>query len=202
MQTHYIHPDTPQPRLIDKIATALATNIIVCPTTTGYRLITGLSAKTYSKLTAITQDNDPLAYPLLFTNVSQLAHYATLHNAQHRLIKANIKTSIAFILPATKSVPKALISKDKTICGELVQGAIIKALLETTGEPVISYPLYAINGTLTEPYLIDEMLGQKIDDLIDVGTLGNHISTVLDIQAEDTLIVRSGDTTFDKIAGL
>lgn len=181
MQSYYIHPTTPQSRLIAQVASVLQTGIVVCPTDTGYRLIAQMSAKTFDKLKTLTQQDDPLAYPILFADLSQLSYYATLDNTQHRLIKNNSDDSTAFILPATKAVPKVLLSKNKTLCTAFAQGAVIKALVEVMEQPLISYPLYNIDETLTEPYLIQEALGKHINGIIDVGTLDNQVSTVLDL---------------------
>lgn len=184
MQSYYIHPDTLKPRLIAQVATVLQTDIVICPTSTGYRLIARVSAKSFDKLKRLTQQDDPLTYPILFTDLSQLSSYATLDNAQHRLIKNHTENPTAFILPATKAAPKILLSKNKTLCAAFAQGAIIKALIEKMDQPLISYPLYDIDDTLTEPYLIQETFGKHVDGMIDVGTIDNIISTVLDLQED------------------
>lgn len=118
MQTLYIHPDNPQPRLIEQAAEALKNDqLIIYPTDTSYAFGCRLGAKqALEKLRLIRQLDDKHQFTLLCRDLSEIATYATVDNQQFKQLKAHTPAAITFILNATKDVPKKLAHpKKKTI---------------------------------------------------------------------------------------
>ena len=111
MQTFYIHPDNPQPRLIEQAADALRNDqLLVYPTDTSYAFGCRLGAKdALNKLKHIRELDDKHQFTLLCRDLSEIATYATVDNVQFKQLKAHTPAPITFILNATKDV---LASKD------------------------------------------------------------------------------------------
>ena len=167
MQTLYIHPQNPQPRLITQVAECFNNNqISVLPSQFGYVFATALSAKQAQEA---LQKFTKIHWVLMCQDLTQLSHYATISNEAFQALKNPATKTIIFNLPATKATPKNLTHpKHKTIGSHLTADPIHLSLIETLAEPfVIGVPHEAIS----EPYVAEDQLGHQAQLLIDVGTL-------------------------------
>lgn len=110
MQVFYIHPENPQPRLIEQVADLLRKDqLIIYPTDTSYAFGCRLGAKdALDKLKQIRELDDKHQFTLLCRDLSEIANYAAVDNIQFKQLKALTPAPITFILNATKDVPKKL----------------------------------------------------------------------------------------------
>lgn len=108
MQVFYIHPENPQPRLIEQVADMLRKDqLIIYPTDTSYAFGCRLGAKdALDKLKQIRELDDKHQFTLLCRDLSEIANYAAVDNIQFKQLKALTPAPITFILNATKDVPK------------------------------------------------------------------------------------------------
>lgn len=106
MKTLYIHPDNPQPRLIDETATALSSGkVIITPTECGYRFAFGMNAKgAFERLVRLGLDESDLL--LVCQNISQLSDVAVVANDAFRTLKSDFIPHHAFVLEPTKVINK------------------------------------------------------------------------------------------------
>lgn len=193
-----IHPDNPQLHLIRQAANLLLKGgLIVYPTDSAYALGCLMSNKTsIERLRHIRKLDDRHCLTLLCRDISEIATYAQLENPIFRLLKANTPGPYTFLLPATTSeVPRAIMdAKRKTVGVRIPDNKIVQALLEMLDEPLVSSTLILPGADLPllEPEAMRDMLGKRVDLIIDGGACGIEPSTVVDLVDGLPRIVRKG----------
>lgn len=197
MEVLYIHPENPQPRLIEQVANLLRQDkLIVYPTDTSYAFGCRLGAKdALEKLKQIRELDDKHQFTLLCRDISEIANYATVDNHQFKQLKAHTPAPITFILDATKDVPKKLAhTKKKTIGVRVPSNPIAQALLEAMDEPILTSSLIIPNfdGVMDDPFDIEELLGNQIDALINAGIKTTLLTTIVDMTNSQAEIIRQG----------
>lgn len=197
MQTFYIHPDNPQPRLIAQAADLLRKDqLIIYPTDTSYAFGCRLGAKeALEKLKMVRELDDKHQFTLLCRDLSEIATYATVDNLQFKQLKAHTPAPITFILNATKDVPKKLAHpKKKTIGIRVPSNAIAQALLEEMDEPILTSSLILPNrdDVLDDPIEIEDLLSSQIDGLINAGIKTTKLTTIVDMTSSQPEIIRQG----------
>ncbi|MES1965374.1 L-threonylcarbamoyladenylate synthase [Psychrobacter sp. AH5] len=197
MQTLYIHPENPQPRLIEQAADMLRNDkLIIYPTDTSYAFGCRLGAKdALEKLKQIRELDDKHQFTLLCRDLSEIANYATVDNHQFKQLKAHTPAPITFILNATKDVPKKLAHpKKKTIGIRVPSNPIAQALLEAMDEPILTSSLILPNrdDILDDPFDIEELLENQIDALINAGVKTTLLTTIVDMTSSQPEVIRQG----------
>lgn len=200
-QLFYIHPDNPQARLINQAVEIIKRGgVIVYPTDSGYALGCAMGEKSaMERIVAIRKLPENHNFTLVCSDLSEISTYAMVSNQAYRLIKNNIPNPYTFILPATKELPRRLMTKRKTIGLRVPNNAIALALLNALGEPILSCSLMLPNEEITQsdPDEIHDALGHGVDLVIHGGYLGQEPTTVVDLTEDSPTIVRegSGDLT-------
>ncbi len=204
MQTLYIHPENPQPRLIDQAAQLLRDDkLIVYPTDTSYAFGCRLGAKeALEKLKHIRELDDKHQFTLLCRDLSEIATYAVVDNHQFKQLKAHTPAPITFILTATRDVPKKLAHpKKKTIGIRVPSNPIAQALLEAMDEPILTSSLILPDQSqiLDDPFDIEEALSNQIDGLINAGIQTTKLTTIVDMTEGSPKIIRQGAANVDSL---
>ncbi|SUT87406.1 putative translation factor [Actinobacillus ureae] len=200
-QFFYIHPDNPQARLINQAVEIIKNGgVIIYPTDSGYALGCAIGEKhAMDRIVAIRKLPENHNFTLVCSDLSELSTYALVTNQSYRLIKNNTPNPYTFILPATKDVPRRLMTKRKTIGIRVPDNAIALALIAELGEPILSCSLMLPDTEITEsdPDEIREHLEHRVDLIIHGGYLGQEPTTVIDLTEDSPRIIRegSGDIT-------
>ncbi len=200
-QFFYIHPENPQTRLINQAVEIIKSGgVIVYPTDSGYALGCAIGDKhAMDRIVAIRRLPENHNFTLVCSDLSELSTYALVTNQSYRLIKNNVPNPYTFILPATKDVPRRLMTKRKTIGIRVPDNAITLALISALGEPILSCSLMLPNEEITQsdPDEIREHLEHQVDLIIHGGYLGQSPTTVIDLTQDSPEIIRvgSGDPT-------
>lgn len=103
-----VHPHNPQPRLLKQAVALLQQGgVLVVPTDSSYALVCHLDDKTaVDAMRRIRGVDDKHHLTLLCRDLSELASYARVDNAQYRLLKSATPGPYTFILEASKEVPR------------------------------------------------------------------------------------------------
>lgn len=194
MQTLHIHPDNPQPRLINKVVQTLKNDeLIILPTQYGYVFGFEIHAKiALQTLKQLCQLDDKYMFTLLCQNLSQVATYATIDNHQYRLLKTHTPAATTFILD-TKDIPKKLIGKHKKVGIQILDDNLILAILENLDTPIVTSPV--ILPQHDKPLDIEEIehhLGRHIEIFVDAGFITTQMVTTIDLTQTPPNIVRQG----------
>ncbi|MGF1686449.1 threonylcarbamoyl-AMP synthase [Photobacterium japonica] len=196
-QYFYMHPETPQVRLINQaVAIIRDGGVIVYPTDSGYALGCQLENKSaLERICQIRRLNDKHNFTLLCRDLSELSVYARVDNVAFRLLRNNTPGAYTFIFKGTKDVPRRLMNpKRKSIGIRVPDNAIALALLEALGEPMMSTSLILPGNETTEsdPDEIRDQLEHAVDLIINGGYLGEQPTTVIDFSNDEMEIVRVG----------
>ncbi|MEH6530829.1 MAG: L-threonylcarbamoyladenylate synthase [Photobacterium frigidiphilum] len=196
-QFFYVHPETPQARLMTQ-AVAIIRNggVVVYPTDSGYALGCQLENKqALERICQIRRLNDKHNFTLLCRDLSEIANYARVDNAAFRLLRSNTPGAYTFIFKGTKEVPRRLMNpKRKTIGIRIPNNAIALALLEELGEPLMSTSLILPNSDVAEsdPEDIRDKLEHAVDLIMNGGYLGEQPTTVIDFSNDEMEVLRVG----------
>ncbi|HDL5920980.1 TPA: threonylcarbamoyl-AMP synthase [Mannheimia haemolytica] len=200
-QFFYIHPDNPQQRLINQAVEIIRNGgVIVYLTDSGYALGCAMGDKhAMDRIVAIRKLPENHNFTLVCSDLSELSIYALVNNQAYRLIKNNTPNPYTFILPATKELPRRLMTKRKTVGIRVPDNAIALALISALGEPILSCSLMLPETEMTEsdPDEIRDHLQNRVDLIIHGGYLGQQPTTVVDLTDDVPVIIRegSGDPT-------
>jgi len=193
----HLHPDNPQPRLLKQLADCLKDGgVIIYPTDTIYGL--GCDIHQHKAVESICKikNVDPQKAQLSFIcrDLSHLSDYTkSIDTPLYRMLKTYLPGPYTFILPASKQVPKILKSKKETIGLRVPDNIICQQILETLGNPILSASLPGeMVEEYTDPEIIFEKFGDKVDFVIDGGPGGMSPSTVIDCTSDDWHVIRQG----------
>lgn len=196
-----VFPDNPNERYIELAAEALRRGgIVIYPTDTLYALgcdaLNNNAIERICKLKGIRSDRTNLS--IICENLSEVAKYARLENANFRLLKENLPGPFTFILPALSKLPKAFKGR-KTVGVRIPDNPIALALVAALGNPIMTTSVPVDDddfGYTIEPELIAERYMGDVELVIDGGTGGTVPSTVVDCTADEPEIVRQGEERF------
>ncbi len=196
-QFFQIHPDNPQGRLIKQAAQIIRDGgIVALPTDCCYALVCQLDNKdAVERLRRIRGVGDKHHLTLLCKDLSEIAEYAKVDNQQFRMLKNATPGAYTVILEATKEVPRRLSHPSrKTIGLRVPRSAVVQALLEELGQPLIGTTLILPNDELplTDPDEIRDQLEKQLDLVIDSGACGLEPTTVIDLTSSEPELVRQG----------
>jgi len=192
-----IHPENPQPRLINQVVECLKDGgVIIYPTDTIYGL--GCDIKQPKAIEKICQikNIDPQKAQLSFicSDLSHLSEYSkSIDTPLYRMLKNYLPGPYTFILPASKQVPKILQSKKSTIGLRVPDNIICQQILTTLGNPILSTSLPGeMVEDYTDPEIIYDRFENLVDFVIDGGIGGMTPSTIVDCTTDEWTILRQG----------
>lgn len=199
-QFFQLHPDNPQLRLIKQAVQIIDQGgIVAVPTDSCYALVCHLDDKeAVTRLRRIRGVDEKHHLTLLCRDLSEIAQYAKVDNRQFRMLKAATPGPYTVILEATKEVPRRLSHPSrKTIGLRVPENRITHALLEELRQPLLGTTLILPDDDqpLTEPELIRSRLERLIDLVIDGGACSLVPTTVIDMTADEPILVRQGRGT-------
>jgi tRNA threonylcarbamoyl adenosine modification protein (Sua5/YciO/YrdC/YwlC family) len=213
-QYFHIHPTHPQPRLIKRaVEIVRAGGVIAYPTDSSYALGCHIGDKeAMERIRRIRRVDAAHNFTLVCRDLSEVALYARVSNADFRILKAHTPGPYTFILPATKEVPRRLQhAKRKTIGLRVPDHPIARALLTELNEPLMSSTLILpgdvpgrtnvagdrMSGAteelpLSDPEEIRDKLEHQVDLVIDGGFCGLEPTTVVELEDGRVRIARIG----------
>lgn len=192
-----IHPVDPQPRLIRQAAEIVrAGGVIVYPTDSCYALGCHVGDKAaMQRMRVIRQVDERHHFALVCRDLSEVATYAKVDNRQYRMLKAATPGCYAFILEATRIVPKRLQHPSRRTIGvRIPDHPVVRALLAELGEPLLSSTL-TLPGEevpLNDPDEFSQRLEHQVDLILDAGSCGVEPTTIVNLTGPVPLITRVG----------
>ena len=192
-----IHPTHPQARLIRQAAEIVRTGgVIAYPTDSTYAFACHLGDKAaLERMRALRELSRRHLLTLMCRDLSVIATYARVDNAQYRQLRHHTPGPITFILQASREVPKRLLQeRRKTLGLRIPDNAITQALLAELGEPVLSTTAMLPGDLtpLTDAVEIRTRLEKKLDLVIDGGGCGTTPTTVVDLTLSPPAVLREG----------
>ena len=197
-----IHPENPQMRLVKQAVDVLrAGGVIIYPTDSAYALGCHIQDKAaLQRIIRIRQLDSRHNFTLMCRDLSELATYAKVSNADYRLLKAFTPDAYTFILRATSEVPRLMLHpKRKTIGIRVPNHSVVSALLKELDEPLLSSTL--ILPGAPEPVSdindIREVMEKQVELIIYSGFCGLEATTVISLVEGVPQILREGKAAAD-----
>ncbi len=192
-----VHATHPQPRIIaNAVSIVRSGGLLVYPTDSCYALGCQLGNKSaMQRIRVIRQLGERHHLTLVCRDLSELGEYAVVDNAQYRILKAATPGSYTFILKATREVPRRLQNPRRNSIGLRVpEHAVVRALLEQLGEPILSSTLLLPGDELplNDGTEIRQRLDHSVDLILDAGSCGVEMTTVVDLTSGTPAMVRLG----------
>ncbi len=196
-QLFAVHPVNPQLRLLRQAAQLIDHGAVAAiPTDSSYALVCHLDDKPAAdRLRRIRRVDERHHLTLLCRDLSEIANYAKVDNAQYRLLRQVTPGPYTFILEATREVPRRLSHPSrKTIGIRVPEHPVALGLLDVLGQPLISTTLLLPGDEmpLNDAALIVERIGHDVDLIIDAGACGLEPTTVVDLSGKEAVLIRRG----------
>jgi tRNA threonylcarbamoyl adenosine modification protein (Sua5/YciO/YrdC/YwlC family) len=168
----------------------------VYPTDSAYALGCRVGDKAaLERICAIRRLDSDHPFTLACRDLSEIATYAVVGNAEFRLLRSLTPGPYTFLLPATHEVPRRLLDPKRRKIGIRVPDHVVaQALLEALGAPLLTTTLIlpGDDAALTDPEEIRERLGSQVDLVIDAGPGQTELTTVVDLAGPEPVVVRPG----------
>ncbi|MBP7844031.1 MAG: threonylcarbamoyl-AMP synthase [Proteobacteria bacterium] len=192
----------PQPssRSIDQAVAVLQRGgIIVFPTDTGYSMGCDLFRKKSIDRIAFVKRRDPKKpFTFICSDLKELSQFAIVSDRAYRDMRRLLPGPYTFVLPATKMVPKLLISSRRSVGIRVPDHAVPQAIVQNLRHPIISTSCVSPEGgNLTHPEEIARIYGKSIDLLLDGDIISMEPSTVIDFTESEPSILRKGKGSLD-----
>ena len=192
-----VHPTHPQPRLLAQAAERIRAGAVVAyPTDSCYALGCHLGDKdAMERIRVLRGFGKDHHFTLVCRDLSEIAQYAQVGNAEYRLLRALTPGAYTFLLPATREVPRRLQHpKRRTIGIRVPDHPVALGLLAALGEPLMSCTLLfpGEDTPPTDAEVIAQRLGSRLDLVLDGGPGGLEPTTVVDLFTGTPVVVRAG----------
>ncbi len=192
-----IHTQTPHLRLIRQAVNIVRNGgVIVYPTDSCYALGCQLGDKeAMLRIRTIRQVDERHHFTLVCRDLAEISTYAKVDNRQYRLLKATTPGSYTFILQATREVPRRMQHpKRNTIGLRIPDHPVVQALLQELNEPLLSSTLILPDDEfpMNDAEAIRARLEHQVELIMDAGSCGTEMTTVIDLTSDVPELVRPG----------
>lgn len=196
-----IYTNNPNAREVRKVADLLNQGgIVVVPTDTLYAFVCSMQFK--KSVEAIAQlkgfSLKKARYSMLCHSLSQVSEYVRpMSKETFSLLKECLPGPYTFVMDANNEVPRNYLNPNKTIGVRVPDNSIIREIIETVGMPLIGTSVRTLNDEqeseyLTDPELIHEAFGHRVDLVVDGGIGNDEPSTVVDCSEGKLEVIRYG----------
>lgn len=201
-----IYTDNPNPREVRRVADLLQEGgIIVVPTDTLYAFACSMefkrSVETIAQLKGFSLKK--AKYSMLCSSLSMASEYVRpMDRDTFGLLKECLPGPYTFIMDANNSVPRNFLNPNKTIGVRVPGNSIVQAIVEALGCPLIGTSVRLVDEEqeteyLTDPELIHEAFGNRVDMVVDGGIGEDVPSTVVDCSGGGIEVIRYGKGPID-----
>ncbi len=187
------NPDDLQ-RIVDTLEEG---GIIIYPTDTMYAIgCHALKERPIERICKL-KNIDPRKHNLsiICYDLSNISEYARVSNATFKLMKRTLPGPFTFILNADSRLPKIFRNR-KEVGIRVPDNNIIREICRMLNAPILTTTLPLKEGEdieyVTDPELIDEKFGDKVDWVIDGGIGGIEPSTIINCCGDEPEVVRQG----------
>ena len=196
-QNFTVHPQNPQPRLMNQAGQLIAKGgLVAVPTDSSYAVVAHLDDKSAADALRRIRGLDARHHlTLLCRDLSEIGHFARVDNRQYRFLKMATPGPWTFILEATREVPRRVSHPSrKTIGIRVPDHPVTLALLEAAGGALMSTTLIpdGEDEPLNDAEAIQERYSHALAAIIDGGACPLQPTTVIDLTQEIPEVVRRG----------
>ncbi len=190
-----INNQNPQLRLVRRVVETLREGgIVIYPTDTVYGMGCDLfNKKGIDRIYEIQRRDRKKPLSFVCADLKDISRYAKVTDDAYKIMRRLLPGPYTFVLEASRLVPKTILPKRQTTGIRVPDNNICQALVAELGSPIISASVKDENGELlSDPRMIEELFGRRVDMIIDGGIIAAKPSSVISILDEGTEILREG----------
>ena len=190
-----INNENPQMRLIRRAVEILrGGGIVIYPTDTVYGMGCDLfNKKCVERIYEIQRRDRKQPLSFICADLKDISRYARVSDDAYKIMKRLLPGPYTFVLEASRLVPKIILPKRQTTGIRVPDNRICQALVAEMGSPVISTSVKDGGGELlSDPRMIEELFGKRVDMIIDGGIIAAAPSSVVSLLAEGIEVIRAG----------
>lgn len=196
-----LYEDSPNGRDISKVVDALQDGaVVIVPTDTFYSFACSMQYKkaveTIAQLKGFSLKR--AKYSMLCSSLSQLSEYVRpMDKDLFGLLRECLPGPYTIIMDANNNVPRNYQNANKTIGMRVPDNNILRAIVEQLGCPLVGTSVRRLDEEteteyFTDPELIYEVFGKRVDMVIDGGIGSDEPSTVIDCSDGQFELIRQG----------
>ena len=190
-----IHGNSVNQRAVDDAVDVLENGgVIIYPTDTVYGIGCDITHKNalerIYRAKGMTKQK-PLSF--VCPDLKDISNYANVDTSMYRILRKYLPGPYTFILPAMRSVPKMLVSKQRTVGIRIPDHAFTLALVQGLGRPIISTSVNISERTFaSDPGEFESHYEDQVDLIIDNGPAYSDLSSVIDLTGDYPVLLREG----------
>ncbi len=191
-----IHGNSVNNRIVDQAVDILKNGgLIIYPTDTVYGLGCDITQKaSIERIYRVKgmEKQKPLSF--VCSDIKDISKYAKISTANYRDLRKYLPGPYTFILPGTREVPKALLSKQKTVGVRIPDHPLTLAIVKALGNPIISTSVnISAKSFASDPQEFSEYYEGQVDLILDSGPTWAELSSVIDMTDDDQpIVIRKG----------
>ncbi len=185
----------PSPRIIDQAVAILQRGgVIAFPTDTGYAIGCDLySKKSIDRIYFIKRRDRKKPLSFICADLKELSQFAVVSNRVYRDMRRLLPGPYTFVLPATRLVPRLLVSSRSSVGIRVPANSIAQSLVGALRHPIVGTSCATPEGVpLTDPAEIERVYGKSLQLILDDGFIASEPSTVIDFSVAEPIILREG----------
>ncbi len=190
-----INNQNPQMRLIRKAVEVLRSGgVVIYPTDTVYGMGCDLfNKKGIERIYEIQRRDRKQPLSFICADLKDISRYARVSDDAYKIMRRLLPGPYTFILEASRAVPKIILPKRQTTGIRVPDNRICQALVAEMGSPVISTSVKdGEDELLSDPRMIEELFGKRVDMIIDGGIIAAAPSSVVSLLHEGVEVIRTG----------
>lgn len=185
----------PKARQLRQLLAALSDGeLAIIPTDTNYAAICSLgSKKGIKQLYALKTGRHEKKITLLCADLKDISLYANVNNPAYRLMKSLLPGPYTFILPASRLVPKMVLTKRRTVGVRSPDNAACLTIPAELGTALLAVSVKGIATQGDDSILyLESALQNQVSYLFDAGNINSESSTIIDMTGSEYEIIRQG----------
>lgn len=183
------------PRVIDQAVAVLQRGgVIVFPTDTGYAIGCDLySKKAIDRIYQIKKRDRKKPLSFICADLKELSQFAVVSNPVYRHMRRLLPGPYTFVLPATRLVPRLLVSSRSSVGIRVPANPVAQALVNALRHPIVGTSCSSAEGDpFTDPAEIEKKIGKSLQLILDAGPVPSDPSTVIDFSSAEPVVLREG----------
>ncbi len=185
-------------KLLQVVTTLHNDGVVIIPTDTVYAYACDLFNTTaLEKLRRLKNEKErKFDFSLLCHDLGHLTDFAVqVDTPTFRILNKALPGPYTFILKASNQVPKIFHIKKKTIGIRVPDNDLTRMIIKELGNPLLCTSLKTADSSapyITDPKIIDQKYGDRVNYVIDGGMGGTTPSTVIDCTGDEPVVIREG----------
>ncbi len=194
MEILRLYGGLPKARQLRQMVAALDDGALaIIPTDTNYAAVCSLNSKKgINRLYGLKTGKSEKKITLLCADLKDISLYATVSNPAYRLMKSLIPGPYTFILPASRMVPKMVLTKRRTVGIRAPDQVVCQAVTRELGTALLALSVKDVAGREDAISALKENFQNTVAYLLDAGDINSESSTILDLTGDECVVVREG----------